>query len=104
MKETTAESITLLTEEGNWLGQIVITNDGLFAGVTDYGNFSYAWRAFGNNFKDFLLSINEDYFTQKMITGFAYICRNKQIDNGAKIFAEKILPVLKEYLKKQKQK
>lgn len=98
----TAESITLKTKEGYWLAQVVITSDGMFAGVTDWGNFSYAWRSFGDDFKEFLLNINEDYFAQKMITGFAYVCKNKIIDQAAKKFSEKILPALQEYLRKEK--
>jgi hypothetical protein len=98
----TAESITLKDDRGNWLGQIIITNDGMFASVTDYGNFSYAWRAYGDNFKDFLISINTDYFATKMVTGFAYICLNKTIEKGAKLFAEKILPALQNYLRAER--
>lgn len=47
MEETKSKSYTLRGEHGEWLGQIVLTSNGMFSSVTDYGNLSYAWRAFG---------------------------------------------------------
>lgn len=100
-KEVTAESYTLRTKSGDWLGQIVLTSDGMFSGVTDYGNFSFAWRAYGDNFKEFMSEIGVDYFATKMSTGMSYVAHSKKIDTAAKRFAEKILPALQEILKKE---
>lgn len=94
-----AKSITLYTENGSWLGQIVITNDGMFASVTDYGNLSFAWRSFGDCFIDFLLSINTDYFGTKMYTGMAYILYSKKCEQACNRFSEQILPALQKALK-----
>jgi hypothetical protein len=99
--KVTAESFTLRTESGQWLGQIVLTSDGMFASVTDYGNFSYSWRAFGDDFKQFLLSLNIDYFASKMYGGMVYIAYGKKIEQGAQRFAEMILPALQKEIKKQ---
>jgi hypothetical protein len=102
--EVTAKSYTLWTEHGDWLGQIVLTSDGMFAGVTDYGNlnFSFAWRRTGDNdFRKFLIGLNTDYFATKMATGMGYIAHGKKIDQACKRFAEKILPPLQELLKKE---
>jgi len=93
------ESITLRTEYGDWLGQVVLTSDGMFFAITDWGNFGYAWRSFGDDFKEFLLHINKDYFTQKMITGMAYVAYGKKIDDAARRFSDNIFPALQEYLK-----
>lgn len=78
MNKVKAESYTLQNEDGRWLGQIVITEDGFFGAVTDWGNFSFAWRSYGNNFKDFILSLSVEYFASKMYTGMAYVITGKK--------------------------
>lgn len=99
MKEAISESITLTNDNGSWIGQVVITSDGMFSGVTDYGNFSYAWRSFGDDFKKFLLRLDTAYFASKMSEGFAFTAISKKIDAGAKRFAEVILPALQKHIK-----
>jgi hypothetical protein len=32
-----SKSYTLRTDNGGWLGQVVLTQDGMFAAVTDWG-------------------------------------------------------------------
>lgn len=98
-KEITSRSITLRTKNGDWLGQVVLTSDGMFAAVTDYGNLSYAWRAFGDDFEEFLLGINESYFGQKLYTGLSYITHNRSAEQACYRFAEKILPPLQDFLR-----
>lgn len=98
----TARSYTLRTKQGDWLGQIVLTSDGAFMSVTDYGNFSFAWRAYGSgDFREFLCRLDVHYFAGKMFNGMAYVCYNKQVDEAAQIFAERILPPFQELLKKE---
>lgn len=103
MKTVTAESITLKTESGQWLAQIVITSDGAFMSISDYGNFSFAWRAFGEDFKEFLMGINVSYFGQKMYSGISYLAHSRQVEKACYLFAEKVLPPLQDYLKKQEE-
>lgn len=100
-KEVTVKSYTLRTEGGHWLAQIVLTSDGMFAGVTDYGNLSYAWRAFGDDFTEFMSSIGVDYFATKMATGMAYIAHSKKIDKACERFAREVLPPLQKILKEE---
>jgi hypothetical protein len=101
----TAKSYTLYTEEGHWLGQVVLTSDGMFASVTDYGNFSYTWRSYGQQeFKEFLLSLNTSYFATKMAGGMAYVAIGRKIDKAADRFAEMILPALKKVLREELEK
>lgn len=60
-----AETVTLHTLRNGsqyWLGEIAFTSTGMLAGVTEYGNFAYAWRSFGGCFETFLASIGPDYF------------------------------------------
>lgn len=101
-KEITAKSYTLRDEKGSWLGQIVLTSDGMFASVTDYGNLSYAWRHTSEeDFREFLLNVDAGYFGQKMYQGMAYILYGKKCEQACHRYAENILPALKTMLKKE---
>ena len=99
MSETSARSYTLRDEQGRWLGQIVLTTDGMFASVTDYGNFGYAWRAYGDNFREFMSGISTDYFASKLVEGMAYVVYSKKVTTACNMYAEKILPALQRALK-----
>lgn len=102
MEKVLSRSYTLRGEQGEWLGQIVLTNDGMFSSVTDYGNLSYAWRSFGKeDFRSFIANLNVEYFGSKLFTGMAYILYGKKCEQACKRFAEKILPPLQEILKKE---
>lgn len=95
-----SKSYSLYSENGAWLGQIVLTSDGLFASVTDYGNLSYAWRSFGKeDFRKFIAGLNVDYFGSKMYSGMAYILHSKKCEKDCQRFAEKILPEFQKLLK-----
>lgn len=97
MKDVKSKNYTLRTKQGQWLGQVVLTSDGMFASVTDYGNLSYAWRSFGDeDFRRFILSLNMNYFGDKMVQGLAYIAHSKKIEASCYRFAEQILPALHE--------
>lgn len=105
MQNVTARSYTLRTVEGDWLGQIVLTSDGMFSSVTDYGNLSYAWRAYGDkDFRQFVCTVTPDYFAGKMVNGMAYMFINKKFEAACKRFAEKILPTLQKALKEELEK
>lgn len=102
-KEVTAKSYTLRTEQGNWLGQIVLTSDGAFMAITDYGNFNFAWRAYGKeDFREFICRLDVHYFAGKIANGMYYVTGvSRKIDKVAQLFTEKILPTLQEVLKKE---
>lgn len=102
MTTVTARSYTLRTESGQWLGQIILTSDGCFASVTDYGNLSYAWRAYGDkDFRQFLIGLNIDYFGGKMYNGISYMVNGKKHQEFCQRYAEKILPALQKVLKEE---
>jgi len=102
MDKVTAKSYTLYSENGQWLGQVVLTSDGLFASVTDYGNLSYAWRSYGDkDFREFICSLNVDYFGTKLYTGMAYIVYSKKVEQACNRFAQKILPALQKALREE---
>ena len=96
-----ARSYTLTSDGGQWLGQIVLTSDGMFASVTDWGNLSFAWRHFGEDFREFLLDLNVDYFGSKMFNGMAYIVHSRKVERACDKFADKILPALQDVLRKE---
>jgi len=99
MEEVKSKSYTLSTEDGSWLGQIVLTSDGMFSGVTDWGNMSYAWRSYGDrDFRRFLIGLNVDYFGGKMYQGMSYIASGKKYQDACKRFAERVLPALQKQL------
>ncbi len=101
-EKVTAKSYTLLTESGGWLGQIVLTSDGLFSGVTDYGNAGFAWRHYGDkDFRQFIIGLNVQYFSGKMYQGMSYMAYGKKYQDSCNLFAEKILPVLQKVLKEE---
>lgn len=93
----------LRADHGGWLGQIVLTSDGMFSGVTDWGNLSFAWRAFGEgDFRDFILKLGPDYFSGKMAIGLSYgIGTSKKIDAHCDRFTMMILPPLKTAIRAQ---
>lgn len=102
MPEIKSKSYTLRDERGNWLGQVVLTSDGMFASVTDYGNLGYAWRAYGeDDFRSFLADIDTEYFATKLYTGVAYLAYGRKFELACKRFADKILPPLQRILKSE---
>jgi len=104
MSEIKSKSFTLRGENGEWLGQIVLTSDGMFASVTDWGNLSYAWRHFGDNFIDFICSLNVDYFGSKMQNGLSYIAHSGKTEKSCQRFSEQILPPLQKMLREHIQR
>lgn len=101
MEEIKARSYTLTDKNGNWLGQIVLTSDGMFASVTDWGNLSYAWRHFNKDFREYLINLNVEYFADKLYTGMSYISYGKKYENACMRYANKILPALQIVLKNE---
>ena len=101
-EQITAESYTIYTDSGAWLGQIILTSDGTYASVTDYGNFSFAWRHWGkDDFRNFICGLNVEYFASNMYFGMSYVAHGKKIEQACKRYAEKILPPLQKLLKQE---
>ncbi len=99
-KVVTSKSYTLHTESGHWLAQIVLTSDGMFASVTDYGNLSYAWRSYGDkDFRKFMAEISTDYFATKLYTGLAYVVHTRAVEKACDRFSKEILTALQKVLK-----
>ena len=91
---------TLRDDKGGWLGTVILTQDGFFMSLTDYGNFAYRWGSIGmDDFRYFILSIDEDYFERKMVEGCPLIMKGQAVKKQAHLFAQRILPPLKEMLR-----
>lgn len=101
IKEIKTKSYTLKDDEGDWLGQVVLSSDGMFASVTHYGNFSYAWRYFGGDFRGFMSTINVEYFANKMFVSLSGVSTSRKCEKACKAFAKEILPQLQEILKEE---
>lgn len=100
MERIRAKSFTLRKANLEFIGQIVITSDWMFSCVSEYWNFSFAWRSFGNwDFREFLSELNNSYFWQKMYQGMAYVVSNKKVEKACYRFTDEILPTLREALK-----
>lgn len=91
----------LKNDDGSWLGDVILTESGVFAAVTDWGNFSYGWRLGDETIKEFMLRIRPDYLSDKMATGMAYIASSKKINSACNRFAGKILPALQSAIKQE---
>jgi len=105
MQQVTAKSYTLRKENGTWLGQVVLTSDGMYSSVTDYGNFSYAWRHYGEqDFAKFIIGLDVHYFACKMFNSISQIAYGKKYQQYCKKYAEKILPALQKVLKEELEK
>lgn len=101
-KEVTAKVYALTTKEGGWLGRVILTSDGSFMSITDWGSFNYHWDCTGYaDFRQFMLSLNTDYFGNKIYKGICDISYTNKTRAKAMLFSEKILPALQEVLKKE---
>ncbi len=102
MTEIKLKTYTLRGDNNEWLGQIILSSDGVFASVTDYGNLSYAWRSFGaEDFRKFITVLSAEYLAGKLQNGFSYIAYSKKTMQACKLFSEKILPPLQKILKEE---
>lgn len=101
-EQITARSYTIYNDNGSWLGQIILTSDGTYASVTDYGNFSFAWRHWGKeDFRKFLCDLNVEYFATKMYCGMSYVAIGKKIEHACNRYAKMILPPLQKLLREE---
>ena len=100
--EIKARNYHLRKESGSWLGQVVLTTDGAFMSITDYGNFCFAWRSTGvADFRQFILDLGEQYFANKMVQGIGFIAYGPDVATQANMYAKNVLPALKVAIKEE---
>lgn len=98
----TAKNYTLRTDNGGWLGQVVLTSDGAFMSITDYGNFSFAWRSTGEeDFRKFILKLDKQYFAGKMANGASYIAYGKSVNKAADFLLKRYCHHYRMFLKQK---
>lgn len=65
-------TITLTSENGRWLGNVVLEYDnakrwGRYYSITDYGDYGYEWRAVGGEgFEGLLIESDNEYMINKL--------------------------------------
>lgn len=102
MNKVVVRNYQLRTENGRWLAQMLLSSDGMISGVTDYGNFAFAWRSFGvGDFRDFLTDISVDYFGGKLYQGMSYMASGKKYQNACMRLSEEVLPSLQKALREE---
>lgn len=108
MNKVEMQFIELRTEKEVWLGDIVITSNCMICAFTDWGSFNFRWCSAGKDlkeFKNFLININSGYLGDKIYSNFSYMVgTSRKADKACQVVAEKILPALQGYLKKEVQK
>ncbi len=62
----------LRTEERAWLARVVISDDGYFSTVSDYGNYAFWWAHAEMEFRTFLCQLEPDYLCSKIAPGRVY--------------------------------
>ena len=76
------------------IGRVVITSDGLFAAVTDYGNIICKWEQGGHDFREFLYNMSEEQFSGDLFRFNAGKLPKEQCDEIAINIFEKLKPFL----------
>jgi hypothetical protein len=101
MKEIKSYKYTLWTMRNEWLGTIVLTECGMFAAVTDYGDFVYRWKC--DDIKKFILQMKVCYLATSIKKSMSYVSSHKSTRESIDRFAKNILPSLQDALSKEKQ-
>lgn len=67
----------------------VFCQDGYFSAITDWGNFSYFWRAHEKaDFREFLSKAGTDYMAEKLTNGAMEFSEEKTIASMRELFKE----------------
>jgi hypothetical protein len=62
----------LRTDQGRWVADVVISDDGYFSTVSDYGGYAHFWGDAGCEFRRFLCGLDADYLCGKLSRGREY--------------------------------
>lgn len=67
MADVTCWRYYLPSQKGEGFAEIVLCSSGFFGAVSDYGNYSFAWRHFGEgDFRAFVAGLGWDYLAGKL--------------------------------------
>lgn len=93
----------LRTDKDNWLGTVVLSDEGHYFSMTDWGNLNFHWNVKGiDKYEEFILRLNTDYFAEKMYIGINYIAREPDAEERCNRYANKILPALQKAILEEK--
>jgi len=77
------------TSEGEDWATVILTSDGLFSVVSDFGNYCYHWHSFGDgDFRQFFVNLQPNYVLCKLANGSGL---QPQYDGAATLLAWKRL-------------
>ena len=65
VKKLVSDRYIIKSEKPHWWAHFVISNDGFLDIQSDYGNYSYCWSSFGEDFKQFLVDCDDSYLIGK---------------------------------------
>lgn len=92
-----------ILKDGYWLADVVISEEGHFFCISDWGNWNFHWGHSGSgDFRKFLAGLGESYFVGKMQQGMAYVSHTIATQAAAKRFAANVLPAIKDVLNADK--
>ena len=84
----------LFNTNEDWLGTVILTKDGLFSAVTDWGNFANSLLSDNDNLRESILEMDENDFSELVET-------DMELMDKSDCFSRNILPALKEAIKKE---
>jgi len=84
VKKSTAERYTLVSKDPYWWADITVSSDGFLNIQSDYGDFSYRWGAFGDDFKAFLIDCDNSYISKKIGRNYPDVFNAKKTEMAFK--------------------
>lgn len=88
----------LIIDQDVWLADVFMQPNGFIFVKSDYGDWSYRF-CFSGGFEDFILSLSVGYFAGKVYQMWNYLSATRKMEQNAKNFAERVLPVLQEAIR-----
>lgn len=96
IEKNTASTVFINTEETSFATFCYTKKGDLFLN-SDWGNYFYSWRSFGDDFEKFISGLDVGYLTNKLATGFTqYPVEGRRLDVLIKLSGLFILTLKKE--------
>ena len=96
IEKNTASTVFINSEETSFATFCYTKKGDLFLN-SDWGNYFYSWRSFGDDFEKFLSGLELGYLTQKMASGITqYPVEGKRLDVLIKLLGLFILTLKKD--------
>ena len=80
------------------VARVILTGDGYMFAYSEWGNYAYYWPKCGDIW-NFIMGIEKTYFANKMMQSVADIYDYEKARTVTSLFAENVLPLLKEAIR-----